>query len=121
MAAASICRRGGPAVRSRLRDDIPTVQYNSVLSLSRPELTVREARCIQGSASTDASMASRFAWVARFRSRRLWLIILGTVLLLRVALPYALRPILASQASKAINARVDIGDVDLALYRAGIA
>jgi hypothetical protein len=51
----------------------------------------------------------------------LWLAVLGAVLVLRVALPYALRPILASQASKAINARVDIGDVDLALYRAGIA
>ena len=46
---------------------------------------------------------------------------LGAVLVLRIALPYALRPIIASQASKAINARVDIGDVDLALYRAGIA
>src|SRR5262249_60472645 len=37
------------------------------------------------------------------------------------ALPYALRPVLESRASQAINARVAIGDVDLALYRAGIA
>ena len=66
-------------------------------------------------------MARRFAWPARLRSRRLWLVVLGAVLVLRIALPYALRPIIASQASKAINARVDIGDVDLALYRAGIA
>ncbi len=66
-------------------------------------------------------MARRFAWPARLRSRRLWLAVLGAVLVLRVVLPYALRPILASQASKAVNARVDIGDVDLALYRAGIA
>src|SRR5262245_9410237 len=65
-------------------------------------------------------MARRFAWPARLRSRRLWLVVLGAVLVLRIALPYALRPIIASQASKAINARVDIGDVDLALYRAGI-
>src|SRR5262249_2123121 len=66
-------------------------------------------------------MARRFAWPARLRSRRLWLVVLGAVLVLRIALPYALRPIIASQASKAVNARVDIGDVDLALYRAGIA
>ena len=66
-------------------------------------------------------MARRFAWPARLRSRRLWLVVLGAVLVLRIALPYALRPIIASQASKAVNARVDIGGVDLALYRAGIA
>jgi hypothetical protein len=66
-------------------------------------------------------MPRRFAWPARLRSRRLWLVVLGAALVLRIALPYALRPIIASQASKAINARVDIGDVDLALYRAGIA
>src|SRR5215472_17944186 len=66
-------------------------------------------------------MARRFAWPARLRSRRLWLVMLGAVLVLRIALPYALRPIIASQASKAVNARVDIGGVDLALYRAGIA
>ena len=64
-------------------------------------------------------MARRFAWPARLRSRRLWLVVLGAVLVLRVALPYALRPIIASHASKAVNARVDIGGVDLALYRAG--
>src|SRR5262249_57079592 len=66
-------------------------------------------------------MARRFAWPARLRSRRLWLVVLGAILVLRIALPYVVRPILASQASKATTARVDIGDVDLALYRAGIA
>src|SRR5262249_32805103 len=45
----------------------------------------------------------------------------AVVVVLRVALPYALRPLLESRASQAINARVDIGGVDLALYRAGIA
>jgi hypothetical protein len=38
-----------------------------------------------------------------------------------MALPYALRPILAAQASKLLRARVEIGDVDLALLRGGIA
>src|SRR5262249_59155748 len=66
-------------------------------------------------------MARRFAWPARLRSRRLWLLVLASILVLRIALPYVVRPILAWQASKATNARVDIGDVDLALYRAGIA
>src|SRR5262249_9697925 len=66
-------------------------------------------------------MARRFAWPARLRSRRLWLVVLGAILVLRIALPYVVRPVLAWQASKATNARVDIGDVDLALYRAGIA
>src|SRR5262249_56795668 len=66
-------------------------------------------------------MARRFAWPARLRSRRLWLMVLAAILVLRIALPYAVRPVLAWQASKATNARVDIGDVDLALYRAGIA
>ena len=46
---------------------------------------------------------------------------LGLIVLLRAALPYALRPVLERQASQAINAHVTIGDVDLALHRAGIA
>lgn len=66
-------------------------------------------------------MAHRLAWPAALRSRRFWLIVLGVAVVLRAALPYALRPVLESKASQAIKARVDIGDVDLALYRAGIA
>lgn len=66
-------------------------------------------------------MARRLTWPRFLKSRRFWLVALGVALVLRIALPYALRPILESQASAAINARVDIGDVDLALYRAGIA
>ncbi len=69
----------------------------------------------------DLSMARRFAWPARLRSRRLLVIALGVLVLLRLALPYVLRPVLVSRASQAINARVNIGDVDIALYRAGIA
>jgi hypothetical protein len=66
-------------------------------------------------------MARRLTWPPLLRSRRFWLIVLGIALALRIALPYALRPVLESQASQRLNARVDIGDVDLALYRAGIA
>ena len=66
-------------------------------------------------------MARRLTWPPVVRTRRFWLIVLGVLVVLRIALPYALRPILESKASEALHARVDIGDVDLALYRAGIA
>src|SRR5262245_47700631 len=67
-------------------------------------------------------MTPRIAWPVGLKRWQRWCIALGiAAVVLRVALPYALRPILESRASQAINARVDIGDVDLALYRAGIA
>jgi hypothetical protein len=66
-------------------------------------------------------MARRLTWPPLLNSRRFWVIVLGVAVALRIALPYALRPILESEASQRINARVHIGDVDLALYRAGIA
>jgi hypothetical protein len=67
-------------------------------------------------------MTSRLAWFFRLKRWQRWAIVLGIVaVLLRIALPYALRPLLASRASQAINAHVEIGNVDLALYRAGIA
>ncbi len=67
-------------------------------------------------------MTSRLAWFFRLKRWQRWTIVLGiVVVLLRIALPYALRPLLASHASQAINAHVEIGNVDLALYRAGIA
>jgi hypothetical protein len=67
-------------------------------------------------------MTSRLAWFFRLKRWQRWAIVLGiVVVLLRIALPYALRPLLASRASQAINAHVEIGNVDLALYRAGIA
>ena len=67
-------------------------------------------------------MTSRLAWFFRLKRWQRWAIVLGIVaVLLRIALPYALRPLLASRASQAINAHVEIGGVDLALYRAGIA
>lgn len=46
---------------------------------------------------------------------------LGVLVALRAALPWALRSLLASQASEAVHARVEIGDVDLALWRGGVA
>src|SRR5262245_24390561 len=67
-------------------------------------------------------MTPRLAWPVGLKRWQRWAIALGAVVVvLRVALPYALRPLLESRASQAINARVDIGGVDLALYRAGIA
>src|SRR5262249_35887617 len=67
-------------------------------------------------------MPPRLAWPVGLKRWQRWAIALGAVVVvLRVALPYALRPLLESRASQAIHARVDIGDVDLALYRASIA
>jgi Domain of Unknown Function (DUF748) len=67
-------------------------------------------------------MTPRLAWPVGLKRWQRWAIALGiAAVVLRVALPYALRPILESRAARAINARVQIGDVDLALYRAGIA
>jgi len=39
----------------------------------------------------------------------------------RAVLPFAVRPLVASQASKLLHARVEIGDVDLSLLRCGLA
>ena len=45
-------------------------------------------------------MTSRLAWFFRLKRWQRWAIVLGiVVVLLRIALPYALRPLLASQAS----------------------
>src|SRR2546425_836256 len=51
------------------------------------------------------------------RRRRRWLVALAILVVLRAALPVGLRPLLASQAGKLLQARVEIGDVDLALLR----
>ncbi len=45
---------------------------------------------------------------------------LAVVLLVRATLPEVLRRVIVSQASQALNARVDIGDVDLRLWRGGV-
>jgi hypothetical protein len=54
-----------------------------------------------------------------FRWRR-WLIVLGVLVALRAALPEVLRRVLVSQASQRLQTRVEVGDVDLALYRGGV-
>jgi len=60
-------------------------------------------------------------WPALLRRRRRWVIAAVVVLVLRAALPLVLRHVLASQATKALHTRVDIGDVDLSLLRGGVA
>jgi len=56
-----------------------------------------------------------------FRRRRRWIIAAAVVLVVRAALPLVLRHVIASQATKALHTRVDIGDVDLFLLRGGVA
>jgi uncharacterized protein involved in outer membrane biogenesis len=53
--------------------------------------------------------------------RRRWLILLGILLAVRGALPEILRRVLVSQVSQRLQTRVEIGDVDLALHRGGVA
>lgn len=51
-----------------------------------------------------------------------WLAMLAlVVIVVRLSLPPILRRVMASQASQLLNARVEIGDVDLYLLRGGIA
>ncbi len=57
-------------------------------------------------------------WLARHR--RL-VAVVALALALRALLPVVLRRVLAAQASKALGAPVTIGDVDLALWRCGVA
>src|ERR1700687_3960114 len=52
---------------------------------------------------------------------RLWALLVIGIVGVRAALPVVIRRVAASQASKLLHARVDIGDVDLALFRGGIA
>src|SRR5213593_1543605 len=53
--------------------------------------------------------------------RRRWLILLGALLVVRAALPEVVRRVLVSQVSQRLRTRVEIGDVDLALHRGGVA
>ncbi|MFN8628151.1 MAG: DUF748 domain-containing protein [Candidatus Binatia bacterium] len=66
-------------------------------------------------------MAFRLSWPAGLRRWRRWIVTLLVLLAVRAALPSALRPLLVSQASQALRARVAIGDVDLSLLRCGLA
>ncbi len=58
------------------------------------------------------------AWLARHR--RL-VAVVALALVVRALLPVVLRRVLVAQASKALGAPVTIGDVDLALWRCGVA
>ncbi|MEO8605881.1 MAG: DUF748 domain-containing protein, partial [bacterium] len=59
-------------------------------------------------------------WRTRLYRWRRWLIALAVVLLVRAALPEVLRRVIVSQASQALHAQVDIGDVDLNFWRGGV-
>lgn len=61
------------------------------------------------------------SWRARLHCRRWWLIAAALLLIVRAALPEVLRRVIISQASQALHARVDVGDVDLRLWRGGVA
>jgi hypothetical protein len=66
-------------------------------------------------------MSRRLSWTAALRPWRRWIIFVLVLVVLRLALPFVLRAVIASQASKALHARVVVGDVDLALYKLGVA
>ncbi len=57
-------------------------------------------------------------WVYRWRR---WLIAAAVVLVVRALLPFVLQRVIASQASQMLHARVEVGDVDLALLQGGVA
>jgi len=61
------------------------------------------------------------SWRARLWRWRRWLVVLVVLVIVRVALPEVLRRVLISQASQALRARVEVGDVDLSLLRGGVA
>jgi hypothetical protein len=61
------------------------------------------------------------SWRSRLKRWRWWIAAVTLVVSVRVALPVVLRWLAASQASAALHARVDVGDVDLALWKGGVA
>ncbi len=60
-------------------------------------------------------------WSDRLWRHRRWIVVAGLLLTVRAALPEVLRRILVSQASQALRAQVEIGDLDLAVLRGGVA
>ncbi|MGD9762343.1 MAG: DUF748 domain-containing protein [Candidatus Binatia bacterium] len=60
-------------------------------------------------------------WRAVLRRWRWLLVAVAAVILIRAALPEALRRAAESQASAALHAQVEVGDVDLTLWRLGVA
>jgi hypothetical protein len=67
--------------------------------------------------TTLRDLATR-AW--RHRRRPLLLAIVGLLAVIRIALPYALRPIAVSQSDSALVGRIELEDIDLSLLRGGI-
>jgi hypothetical protein len=61
------------------------------------------------------------SWRHRLKRWRWWIAAVVFILIVRVALPIVLRRVIASQASEALHARVEVGDVDLALWKGGVA
>ncbi len=67
-------------------------------------------------------MAGQVQGVSAFLVRwRRWLIPLALLVVVRAALPEILRRVLVAQISQRLQTRVEVGDVDLALYRGGVA
>jgi len=58
-------------------------------------------------------------WLRRPRSRVL-LGVLAFLVVVRIALPYVLRPIIVDQADKALVGRIALADLDLSLIRGGV-
>ncbi len=71
-------------------------------------------------------MKRRFVWLDRLQGRRRWLVaaavavVVVVVVVVRVLLPAVLRRVLTAQASDALRASVEVGDVDLALWKGGV-
>jgi uncharacterized protein involved in outer membrane biogenesis len=59
-------------------------------------------------------------WRARLRRWRWWIAALVVLLLVRAAVPEVLRRVAMSQASQALNADVEIDDIDLALWHGDV-
>jgi uncharacterized protein involved in outer membrane biogenesis len=66
-------------------------------------------------------MSRHFDWRAWLYRWRRWLIAATIILLVRVLLPIVVQKVIASQASKALNATVQVGDVDLGLFSGFVA
>jgi len=56
----------------------------------------------------------------RRRRTQIWLALLVLLVAIRIALPYALRPIIVKQADEALVGRIALRDMDLSLLRGGV-
>ncbi len=60
-------------------------------------------------------------WRSRLKRWRWWIAAAVLIVAVRVALPIVLRRVIVAQASEALHAQVEVGDVDLALWKGGVA